>query len=242
MKKLSLIFAIVLSLCFLTACAPDNTAEFEAQIATLEAQIEKLENTMNEQKEEFSKQKGTTNALIGTLADRVNAQQDRIDQLEAKTVAQEKTITNLENESASLEDKINKQEVKTSKKTLHLYNYNQYLSFNITYSELQHLSNYTAVGGSSKSYYSCKMTITTHASQPGISFEKVSIQYDLFDVGLGHVWFNMVTPPTASLSYDGFSEVSLYLTTSVDPKEYCFPPHWDAVSISSVSGSVIINE
>lgn len=200
MKNLSLILALVLTLCFLTACAPDNSAELEAKIASLETQLQELENTVNEQ---------------------------------AKTIEEEE------------------EEEETTTQVLNLSNYQEYIAVNITYDELQLLDRVNTLPDPSDRYV-CRMTITTSARRPNISFENAYIKYNIQEVESSlHSWYPTGTgDQKAMIGADGSSSISIYLYTypahsHLDTELFqivTFPSSDSNVPVIAATGTVIINE
>jgi hypothetical protein len=97
-------------------------------------------------------------------------------------------------------------------------NYNKYLSFNVTFDELQRIDNPDSFLYSDRAVYVCKMTITTYASRPNMTFSYSSIRYD-FDATNMLTIGNTVWTSTGSkwcnqkveLAPDGFSQATFYI-------------------------------
>ena len=241
-------------------------AEQNTIIAGQNSTINDLNNTVSEQgatieslNTQISNQNATIdgqNATIEDLNNTVSEQDSTINDLNTKLSAQDSVISDLESQVSNLE------ESKPQTKTVILSNdnYLSYLSFNVTFGELQRIEEIDETLGSIVRYV-CKMTVTTRAARPGLSFKISKITYS-FDASnmltiSDTVWKSVGTKwcdQKVDISADGYSEATFYIWCSpvhsftVD-EEYHFyqtvpplPNTFSIIPIEYILGIVTIKE
>lgn len=181
-----------------------------ATIDGLNTQLTEQNATVEDLNATLTEQSMTIDALNTQLA----TQSSTIESLSTQLYTQDVVISNLESQVSEL------QEVQSNSETILLtnQNYNTYLSFNVTFDELQRIDNPDALLYSDRAVYVCRMTITTHASRPNMIFKYASIRYD-FDASnmltiastvwtsTGSKWCNQ----KVELASDGFSQATFYI-------------------------------
>ncbi|MBE6660554.1 MAG: hypothetical protein E7605_04035 [Ruminococcaceae bacterium] len=194
------------------------------------AEIEKLQAELQEQKHTLNLLKNEINKLI-----------------EYKT-----TIEDLKDKINRLED--NKEETKTIKLTK--YNYKNYLAFNVTFDELQQNELYDIFPETDEIYYTCRMTIETYANQPNISFYDTTIEYSLYmsscETFILDQWYCASTDifdQTVDIAYDGYSKTTFYMIfyPYIEENHATTVPTFPSTSstlseIRTITGNVIITE
>lgn len=201
-------------------------AEQNAIIAGQNSTIEGLNNTVTEQgstieglNTQISNQNATIdgqNATIEDLNNTVSEQDSTIEDLNTKLSSQDSVISNLESQVSNLEE--SKPQTKTV--ILDEDNYLSYLSFNVTFGEMQRIEEFDETIGSTVRYV-CKMTVTTRAAMPGMTFKLAYITYN-FDASnmltiADKVWQSVGTKwcdQTVDIAADGYSEATFYIWCS----------------------------
>jgi uncharacterized coiled-coil protein SlyX len=156
------------------------------------------------------------NATIDGLNTQLTEQNATVEDLNGQISTQRGAISDLESQVSDLE----KSKPQTKTVFLDEENYLSYLSFNVTFGEMQRIEEFDDTLGSTVRYI-CKMTVTTRAAMPGMTFKLAYITYN-FDASnmltiADKVWQSVGTKwcdQTVDIAADGYSEATFYIWCS----------------------------
>lgn len=156
------------------------------------------------------------NATIDGLNTQLTEQNATVEDLNGQISTQRGAISDLESQVSDLE----KSKPQTKTVFLDEENYLSYLSFNVTFGEMQRIEEFDETIGSTVRYV-CKMTVTTRAAMPGMTFKLAYITYN-FDASnmltiADKVWQSVGTKwcdQTVDIAADGYSEATFYIWCS----------------------------